>query len=341
MKHISLFISFLFISLVNGQNLEELYNKVNSSVVYIDIVTYDYSNTIIDHNVNTQASSGSGVLVSNDGYIWTAAHVVQSAEDIKVEFNDGDTYEAEVISSNPNADVALIKIKGEFTLRNKYIPQIGDSDSTNIGEDVFIIGAPYGFKQSLSKGIVSGKHYPENLSNDFEKIEFLQTDASINPGNSGGPMFNMQGEVIGIASRIYTVSGGFDGIGFAISSNIAKKLLASQENSWTGMESILLSKEMASLLNVPQESGILILHLSTKGTMAKLGLVGGLVPSKIAGRDIMLGGDIIIEIAGIKITKPNDIYLIKKRINSTPPGDELVITVLRGGQIIKFPFKKE
>ena len=262
MKNIYLVLFLFSIGFTNSQNLEDLYKKVNSSVVYIEIVSYDYSNLIIDQSISEASSSGSGVLMSEDGLIWTASHVVQSAEEIKVEFNDGDIYEAEVITSNPNADVALIRIKGDFRLRNKFIPVIGNSDNVNVGQDICLIGAPYGFKQSLSKGVISGKFNPENLSNAFETVEFLQTDAAINPGNSGGPMFNNNGEVIGIASRIYSVSGGFDGIGFAISSNTAKKLLSAKTSLWTGMESMFLSPEIAGILNVPQESGMLILQLS-------------------------------------------------------------------------------
>lgn len=341
MKKIILIIILLSINNVSSQTLEELYKKVSSSVVYIDIVSFDYSNAIISQNISKEASSGSGVLVSNDGLIWTASHVVQSAEEISVEFNDGDIYEAEVIASNPNADVALIKIKGDFKLRDKYIPKIGDSDLVEIGQNIFFIGAPYGFKQSLSKGVVSGKFEPESLSNAFEPVEFLQTDAAINPGNSGGPMFDMDGNIVGIASRIYSISGGFDGIGFAISSNVAKKLLSEKSTLWTGMDALFLSPEMAKLLNVPQEAGLLILQLSTKGAAARLGLLGGIIPVNIAGKELMLGGDIILKVAGIKITNKNDLYLIKKKISSTQVGDDITITILRQGMVEVIEFLKE
>lgn len=225
MKKLALLILFISFS-VSSQNLPKLYEKVNSSVVFIDIESFDYSEVLFSQKVNTEESLGSGVLVGEEGYIWTAAHVIQSAEKITVEFTDGDKYEAEVIASDTNADVALIRVKDSFDLKKKEVAVIADSDKAKIGDNVFIIGAPHGFKQSLSRGIVSGRFVPEGLSSNFEKVEFLQTDASINPGNSGGPMFNMDGQVIGIASRIYTTSGGFDGIGFAVASNVAKKLLA-------------------------------------------------------------------------------------------------------------------
>ena len=216
---------------VQAQQLSKLFKNVSSAVVFIEIESFDYSQMTLDPESISSESLGSGVLISPEGLIWTAAHVVQAAELIRVEFNDGDVYEAEVLISNPNADVALIKIKEGFQLKNKSVATIADSDSVEIGDDIFIIGAPHGLKQSLSKGIISGRFTPDNLSNDFETVEFLQTDAAINPGNSGGPMFNMNGDVVGIASRIYSKSGGFEGIGFAISSNVAKKILSKKENS--------------------------------------------------------------------------------------------------------------
>ena len=326
---------------VQAQQLSKLFKNVSSAVVFIEIESFDYSQMTLDPESISSESLGSGVLISPEGLIWTAAHVVQAAELIRVEFNDGDVYEAEVLISNPNADVALIKIKEGFQLKNKSVAAIADSDSVEIGDDIFIIGAPHGLKQSLSKGIISGRFTPDNLSNDFETVEFLQTDAAINPGNSGGPMFNMNGDVVGIASRIYSKSGGFEGIGFAISSNVAKKILSKKENLWTGMESLLLTKELAYLLNVPQQSGLLVLSVSSKGAGALLGLKGGIIPAQIGGKEILLGGDVILEIAGIKFEHKNSAYLIKKKMATYAKGDKVSITILRGGEQINAHFPKQ
>lgn len=323
-----------------AQNLPKLYNKVNSSVVFIDIESYDYSEVLFSQKVNTEESLGSGVLVGKEGLIWTAAHVIQSAEKITVEFTDGDKYEAEVIASDTNADVALIKVKEGFQLKKKDVAVIADSDKANIGDNVFIIGAPHGFKQSLSRGIISGRFVPEGLSSSFEKVEFLQTDASINPGNSGGPMFNMDGEVIGIASRIYTTSGGFDGIGFAVASNVAKKLLSDVSGSWSGMESLFLTPELAALLNVPQKAGVLVTKISSKGTAAKLGLIGGYIPINVAGQEVLLGGDIILEIAGVRLENQESIYHIKDKLKHIKKGTKVSIVILRHGQQMATQFEK-
>jgi len=340
-RPVILIVSFLISQAMISQDLSKLYAEVSSSVVFIDIVSLDYTNTTTSQDANAEESLGSGVLISEDGLIWTASHVVQTAEQILVEFTDGDVYEAEVIASNSIADVALIKIKENFLLKNKKIADIGDSDKVEIGQDIFLVGAPHGFKQSLSKGIISGRYIPENLSNDFEEIEFFQTDAAINPGNSGGPMFNMKGEVVGIASRIYTTSGGFDGIGFAVTSNKAKEFLSKESNLWTGMESVILSKEMARLLNVPQESGLLILQVSSKGAAAKIGLIGGYIPSIIGDRELLLGGDIILEIAGVKFVDLDASFKVKEKLKSVKKGDKVSIMILRGGAIAKAEFEKQ
>jgi len=341
MNKLLLSICLLFAMMVNAQNLSELYDEVSSSVVVINILSVEPRKTDNNFTLVAKVSQGSGVLISEDGLIWTAAHVLQSAEVVQVEFFDGEIYEANVLSSNPLADVALIKINGKFKLKDKKVVKIGNSDTLKIGEDIFVLGAPFGLKQSLSKGILSGRHKPESLSNGFVKIEFLQTDAAINHGNSGGPMFNMQGEVIGITNSIYSTSGGFNGIGFAISSNTAKKLLMDEPNIWTGMNSILLTGNVAKALNVPQKSGLLILTLSSKGTAYKIGLRGGSIEATIDGVDLLIGGDIILNFAGIDFSQPNFQNLIKKKLEAYNKNDKIPLTILRNGKIGVVEFKKD
>ena len=340
MKKIISLIFLLSLSTVSGQKLSELYKEVNSSVVVIDIISVAPERTGDQIELVAQQSQGSGVLISKDGLIWTAAHVVQSAEEVKVEFLDGDLYQGEVITSNEEADVALVRISEEFNLKNKKVAAIGDSDKAEIGEDVFVLGAPHGFKQSLSRGILSGRFSPESLMNDFIKIEFLQTDAAINPGNSGGPMFNMKGEVIGIASRIYTNSGGFEGIGFAMSSNVAHKLLMEEATLWGGMESMMVDGSLAAALNVPQDAGILVMNVSSKGAGGQLGIKGGYIPASIDGVDLLLGGDIILEIAGTQVKDVNSIFEIRSKIANFAVGQEITMTILRNGKVGQGKFKK-
>ena len=338
MKNLCLFIYLICTGTVYAQNLSELYNDVKSSVVVINILTIEPRKVDDNLNLLAKTTQGSGVLISEDGLIWTAAHVVQSAELVQVEFMDGEVYEAHVLSSNPLADVALIKIKGEFSLKNKTVVKIGDSSMQNIGDDIFVIGAPFGIKQSLSKGIISGKHYPETLNNSFINVEFIQTDAAINRGNSGGPMFNMKGEVIGITSTIYSESGSFNGLAFAISSNTANKILMDEPNVWSGMNFILVTGVIAKALNIPQESGLLILSLSSKGAASKIGLRGGFIEATVDGVELLLGGDIILDFAGINFSQTNVQNLIKKKLRTHKTGDNLSMTILRHGKRINIEF---
>ncbi len=340
MRKLLFSILVLSATVLSAQNLAELYKKINSSVVVIDIVSVAPESTGSSVELVAHASQGSGVLVSPEGLIWTAAHVVQSAEEVRIEFLDGDVYEGEVITSNELADVALVKIIGEFQLKDKAVAKIGDSDQLQVGEDVFVLGAPHGFKQSLSRGILSGRFTPEHLSNDFIEIQFLQTDASINPGNSGGPMFNMKGEVVGIASRIYTNSGGFEGIGFAMSSNVANQLLMRESTIWAGMESMLVDGNLARALNIPQGSGLLITSLSSKGAASQLGLQGGYIPATIDGVDLVIGGDIILEIADIPIEDVNSLFRIREKARKYKSGDKISMTIMRNGKVGQGAFTK-
>ncbi len=334
-------VAAFFVSILQSQDLTDLYKKVNSSVVVKDIVSLAPEKTGSTLELVAQSSQGSGVLISPKGLIWTAAHVVQSAEEVQVEFLDGDIYEATVVTTNPQGDVALIKINGEFNLKNKAVAKIGNSDELLIGEDVFVLGAPHGFKQSLSRGILSGRYTPENLVNDFVPIEFLQTDAAINPGNSGGPMFNMKGEVVGIASRIFTNSGGFEGIGFAMSSNLASRLLMEEPGVWAGIESILIDGPIAKALNVPQEAGLLITSLSSKGAASELGLQGGFIAAVIEGNELIIGGDIILEIGGITIKDNNSLFQIRKELTVYKKGELITMTILRNGKVGTAEFAKQ
>ena len=340
MKQLILILCLTFSTSISAQALADLYENVNSSVVVINVVSVAPENRGSQIELVAQASSGSGVLIAKEGLIWTAAHVVQSAEVVEVQFLDGDVYEGTVVTSNTQADVALVKLGSDFKIKQKHVAKIGDSDKLRVGDDVIVLGAPHGFKQSLSRGILSGRFQPESLMNDFVKIEFLQTDAAINPGNSGGPMFNMKGEVVGIASRIYTNSGGFEGIGFAMSSNIASQLLAGAYNDWTGIQSMLITGTLAAALNVPQEAGLLVISVSSKGAGRTLKLRGGYIPANINGAEVLIGGDIVLEIAGIRISDNNSLFQIRQKIIEAQKGEAISISILRNGQIGTANFTK-
>jgi serine protease Do len=169
-------------------------------------------------NSQERASLGSGFIVSKDGYILTNNHVVDGADQIFVRLNDRREFEAKLIGSDASSDLALLKIQA------KYLPtvEIGNSEKLKVGEWVVAIGSPFGFDYSVTAGIVSAKG--RSLPNE-NYVPFIQTDVAINPGNSGGPLFNLEGEVVGINSQIYTRSGGFMGLSFAIPINVAMEVV--------------------------------------------------------------------------------------------------------------------
>ncbi len=330
-------IIILFLLITSGvfsQDLPTLYKKVNSSVVVIETENAVSVGQGDKLKRSSEGGQGSGVLVSEDGLIWTASHVVHTADQLVVRFGKDEIYTASVLSSNPLADVALIKIDSNFVLGKKHVAKIGDSDNVEIGEDIFVLGAPLGIEQTLSKGIVSGRMSPsENpVSEKFMPIEYIQTDAAINPGNSGGPMFNMDGEVIGIASFILSQSGGFNGIGFGASSNIATKFLMEQANFWSGMEFILLRDEMAGVFNLPQKGGLLVLSVSSKGFGNKVGLRGGYIKAVIEGTELLIGGDIILEIAGVTLDNAESALKLRNKLTSFKKGDGYTVRFLRDGE---------
>jgi len=249
-------VTLFFASQAQAQQLREMFSKANPSVVVIR--TVERRVTPQAQGLTSLPGLGSGVVISTDGKILTAAHVVQAADQVAVEFADGKKERAHVVASYPRADVAIVQL--DFPIPGLVPAKLGNSDAVQVGDDVFIIGAPYGLSHSLTVGHVSGKHLSKESIAGLSKVEVFQTDAAINQGNSGGPMFNMAGEVIGIVSQILTTSGGFQGVGFAVTSNVASKLLLNKKSFWTGIDGYLLTNELARIFNVPQSAGLLVMR---------------------------------------------------------------------------------
>ncbi len=317
---------------VFSQSLGDLYEQVKPSVVIIE-TELEYRSE--DGQVSFEGAQGSGVLISELGEILTAAHVVSDAESINVIFHDGVRVPAKIVRLSLVADVALIKLH-YLTPKIKDYPavQLGDSDKVRVGDDIFVIGAPFGLDYSLSKGIISGVSEEKSRMAGFTFAEFFQTDAAINQGNSGGPMFNMNGEVIGIVSYIVTESGGFDGIGFAATSNITDFLVVDSERRWTGINGIMLDPYLASVLNVPQPGGILVQSVVPLSPAYISGLEGGGHYLLYRDREVIIGGDIILEVNGIRITNEASIGNLIRSIVLSSDEDrrQYNLTILRGGE---------
>jgi serine protease Do len=316
-----------------AQQLRDVVRGVDASVVVIK--TVEKNLLPAPQPIFTSAPGlGSGVLISTDGRVLTAAHVVQAADKIEVEFIDGQVVPAKVISSMPRADVAMLKL--DWVPINAVPAKFGDSDKMQVGDDVFIIGAPYGIGHSLSVGHLSARRAQKASLDGTMKFELFQTDAAINKGNSGGPMFNMSGEVVGIISYILSQSGGFEGLGFAITSNVAQKLLIARKGFWSGIDGVILSEEWVRIFNIPQRAGLLVQRIADNSPAANIGLIGGTYKASIAGGDLLVGGDIILAVGGIPITADGSTELkMIDYLNQLNTGDVVTVKVLRAGQVVE------
>src|SRR5437879_526248 len=312
-----------------AQDLTQVFKNVSPSVVVIRTREKEVSD---EGQFPKHGHGGLVVLIAKDGKVMTAAHVVHLADKITVEFLGGESVGARVIASEPDADVSLLKL--DTLPKGALVATLGDSDKVQIGEQIFIIGAPYGIGHTLSAGHISGRHQPDTVYHDLAKAEFLQTDAAINQGNSGGPMFNMQGQVIGLVSHIISKSGGFEGLGFVVTSNMARRMLLQERSFWTGLSARLLSDDLARVLNLPQPNGLLVQRVAEARAAAYHGIRGGTMKATIAGTDLILGGDIILESVGIQIVDTASRQKIRDRLAHLKSGDPIRVKVVRGGQFV-------
>jgi serine protease Do len=281
--------------------------------------------------------TGSGVLISSDGKVMTAAHVVHAMDEISVEFLGGETVKARVVASEPAADLSLLQLE-RVPVGAKSSP-LANSDSIQVGDPVIIVGAPYGLSHSLSAGLISARWKPNTVYKTMPLAEFFQTTATINTGNSGGPMFATNGEVVGIVSHNISKSGGSEGLGFVVTINTAKKLLLEKRSFWTGLEGQVLTDEQADLLNLPPGSTGFIIKTIAKGSPAEaMGLRGATMIANLGGDQVPLGGDIILSVEGIK-TEATNLAKIRDLLSSKPVGSPFKVTVLRAGKVLELPGK--
>ncbi|SHF63532.1 serine protease Do [Modicisalibacter ilicicola DSM 19980] len=260
-------------------------------------------------------SLGSGFIISKDGYVLTNAHVVESADEIVVRLNDRRELDAELIGADAKTDVALLKIEGE----NLPTLELGDSEQLEVGEWVAAIGSPFGFDHSVTAGIVSAIN--RTLPSDAY-VPFIQTDVAINPGNSGGPLFNLDGEVVGINSQIFTRSGGFMGLSFAIPINVAMDI-ADQlradgrvSRGWLGVVIQPVSKDLAESFGLEGPQGALIAEVAPDAPAAKAGLKAG---------------DIVLSVNGDEVDRSSTLPRLIGRVD---PGSEVTLELMREGKRI-------
>jgi S1-C subfamily serine protease len=315
---------------VAAQTPGEVFRKVTPSVVVIKAKGRDVSSSGQVRFLET----GSGVLISADGKVMTAAHVVHSMDEISVEFLGGETVSAKVIASEPAADLSLLLL--ERVPAGARVAKMADSDTVRVGDPVYVVGAPYGLSYSLSAGLISARWAPNTVHRAMPLAEFFQTNATINTGNSGGPMFNAAGEVIGIVSHNISKSGGSEGLGFVVTMKTAQQLLLAKKSFWGGLEGQFLSDEMLDLLNVPNNMKGYIVKSVAKGSPGdEAGLQGGNKVVTVDGEQMVLGGDIILKVEGVPAESPASMMKIRDHLATLKSGAPLKATVLRKGRIVE------
>ena len=320
------------VSTVEASNTElslpDLFTRVEKSVVQI---------TDSDETDQFDSRLGSGFVYDNNGHIITNDHVVSGGGRVDVTFLDGTVYRASLIGSDPFTDLAVLYV--EEVPPEKLVPlPLADSSAIRVGEQVAAIGNPFGLSGSMSAGIISGlgRLIPAQEAGDFSIPDVIQTDAPINPGNSGGPLLNMRGEVIGINSAIYSTTGQFAGVGFAIPSNTIDKVVPSLitagsfQHPWLGVAGRDMTPGIAERLGLEEPRGFLVMEVVAGSPAEAAGIRGGDEDATIDGVPVKLGGDVIVSIDNQTVRKIDDILVYLQREKSV--GDELQLTILRDGQ---------
>jgi serine protease Do len=312
-----------------AQTPRAVFEKVAPSVVVIKARGHD----VTESGPTRFTETGSGVLISTDGQVMTAAHVVQTLDEISVEFLGGETISARVVASEPAADVSLLQL--DHVPPGVTVASMGDSGAVRVGDEVIVVGAPYGLSHSLSVGYISARWPANTVYPAMPLAEFFQTDAVINTGNSGGPMFDMSGRVIAIVSHNISKSGGSEGLGFAVTLNTARQLLIEKKSFWSGTEGLYLTDQLADLLNVPNRQTGWIVKSVAKGSPAEdVGLRGATMIVRIAGQDVPLGGDIVLSVLGIPFSAKN-VQKIRDALSRLSPSDPFKVMILRAGEVLE------
>lgn len=329
----------------DSMTLTGLFEETQQSVVQV-------SGTSSEDNPILGASLGSGFIYDNNGHIITNYHVVAGSnpEDISITFIDGTVYRARVIGTDQYSDFAVLHVE-EDVPAEKLIPlPLGNSSALQVGQEVVAIGNPFGLSGSMTEGIVSGLNrlipvYQDPFSDvaapAFSIPDVIQTDAAINPGNSGGPLLDLQGEVVGINSAIFSTTGGFAGVGFAVPSNTIAKIApiliesGTFQHPWLGVSGIDMTPEIAEAIGLGEPRGFLVIEAAPGGPADVAGVQGGTTPMQLGGREIALGGDVVLAIDDREVRKIDDVLGYLQQ--ATEVGETVTLTVWRDGQIIEIP----
>ncbi|NLD38815.1 MAG: trypsin-like serine protease [Desulfatiglans sp.] len=309
-----------------------VFEESHPAVVNISTVTLSVN---FWRQITPREGQGSGFIIDKGGYILTNNHVIEKAREIRVTLADGQKLPAELIGRDPYSDIAVIKIAQDKI--NVVVP-LGDSDKTKVGQKAIAIGNPFGLSHTLTTGIISALGRSIETADGIEIDEIIQTDAAINPGNSGGPLLNSNGEVIGINTAIFSMSGGNQGIGFAIPINRAKEIANNiitngrVPRPWLGIESVAIDDQLAYALGFPTGYGLLVQKVFPNSPADQAGLRGGDRYAIIGGMQIVIGGDLVVSIDNEKITDNRRLVSI---LNRKKIGQKIAVEFYRGKNLMK------
>ena len=329
---------------ITGLDTEELavtsvYSVLSSSVVHVSTVQY-YRNFFFQ--VVPQEGTGSGFIISEDGYILTNNHVVAGAHDVTVRLASGDEYQAELVGTDQMTDLAVLKIPDD-SIEPDWVAPLGDSDSLIVGQRAIAIGNPFGLDSTVTVGVISALNRPVSTQDtSFESM--IQTDASINPGNSGGPLIDSNGDVIGINTVIFSQSGGSHGIGFAIPINAVKRVsndlieYGRVRRPSIGFTGLTVYKDFAEEVGLPVNYGVLVQEVERGSAANRAGLQGGTDRRTLEDRlrglrfTFFIDGDIIIGLDGERIDQWT---MLSDRIIRSEIGTEVTLTIVRNDEEIE------
>ena len=315
-----------------------IYERLSPGVVTVLSLFGNAANVLEDGG---EGGQGSGFVLDGEGYIATNAHVVTSesddserAERVFVEFSDGNRVPAKIVGTDPNADVALLKVDPKGLSLTPLT--LGHSASIKVGEPVAAIGSPFGEEQSLSVGVVSAVDRNIQSLTRFGIGDAIQTDAAINPGNSGGPLLDAQGRVIGVNAQIKSQSGGGEGVGFAIPVDTVSRSLRELRRAgevdygYLGVSTLMLWPQLAQRLDIGAKSGALVQEVEPNSPARDAGLEAGDDTITFQGQsEIAAGGDVIVAVNGKPLTREDDLSDV---ISGSEQGDKVALTVLRDGE---------
>jgi S1-C subfamily serine protease len=314
-------------------SIREIAEKATPGVAYITAEVTEEPSSPLSPAPERGAASGTGFVLNKDGFIATNAHVIDGARRVRVALGEADPIPAKIVGSDLSTDLAVVKVDPNDAADLVPVP-LGDSETAHVGDPVVAIGNPFGYEHTVTTGIVSALGRSIQAPNEFSIDDAIQTDAAINPGNSGGPLLDARGRVIGVNSQIATEGGsrGFQGIGFAVPINLAKRILpqliedGEVKHAYIGITTAPVTPEIADRLKLPADEGALVQEVQPASPASRAGLREGGTQSALG---LVAGGDLIVGIEGKPVESPED---IAGAIADNAPGDKVEIEFYRGDE---------